>query len=80
MIVDKPPRIRKLNDFSYEYIAPPQIARSFTNLNEISDRFIPLAPVKRNLGIGPLIFMLRDAIEFDNGETAEGMQIRMATA
>jgi len=73
-------RIRKLNDFSYEYTARPHISRSFSNLNELSQRFTPLAPVKRNLGIGPIIFNLRGELSFDSGETAEGMQIRLATA
>jgi hypothetical protein len=73
-------RIRKVNDFTYEYTAPPQISRSFTNLGELSARFQPLAPVHRNLGIGTLLFELREKLFFDNGETVDGMTIRMQTA
>lgn len=73
-------RIRKVNDFTYEYVAQPVISRSFSNLEKISEQFTPLAPVHRNLGMGPILILLREALSYDNGETTEGMEIRLATA
>lgn len=80
MLIAKPPRIRKINDYSYEYTSPQQILSSFTNLSELSDRYQPLAPVRRNLGMGTLLFELGDKLFFDNGETTEGMMVRLQTA
>lgn len=80
MLVAKPPRIRKINEFTYEDIAAKQISKAFTNLESIRAHFEPLAPAHLNLGIGTLIFRLRDQLSFDSGETVDGLMVRLATA
>lgn len=72
-------RIRKINDYSYEYLAPLK-TNSFSNLGLLGDRFKPLTPVQRNLGMGTLLFELKDKLFFDNGETTAGMIVRMQIA
>ena len=73
-------RIRKLNNFTYEYLPIKQISKTFTNLAAIRDRFEPLAPVKRVLP-GSFVFELGQIRLFEHGlETADGMAVRLQTA
>ncbi len=73
-------RIRKINDFTYEYLPLKQISKTFTNLAAIRDRFEPLAPVKRVLP-GSFVFELGELRLFERGlETPEGMAVRLQTA
>jgi hypothetical protein len=72
-------RIKKLNDFTYEYIAPPLISRTFSQLQDIAAHFQPITPVKRHIE-GNFIIERAGKRTRELLETPEGLQIRLATA
>jgi hypothetical protein len=72
-------KIRKLNEFSYSYIAPARIFHSFQDIEPLRQQIQPIGQYRRFLP-GKFIIEFKQKRHTELLESAEGMAIRLQTA